>query len=358
MKKRLLLLICIWTLTGCVRSSSIEDIMLVEAVGYDDKGEKTIEATAATTIYGVGEGGTKTETETFTGSSQTTKDVQKVLQSESPKPIRLGKLKVALYHDELAEKGIFPYLDSLGRDARIGRLLFLAIVDGETKSLLEGKYKASTTVSKYLIDLMDQNMRENIPHVNFHDFYYSYHGKGMDPFMPLLKKEGDKVKIQGIALFDGDKYVDFVKFQDCFVFRMLYENFPNGLYQVKIRDNDYIEIDTIASKVKYDIKNGNDRPIVFINVKLHGLVEETKGRSITGGEKIKEMEKATEEQIKKQALSMIRDFQQQGIDPLRIGNRAKHQTRGWSEERWEEVYPDAELHLDVKVKIIETGIRQ
>ncbi|WP_078411481.1 Ger(x)C family spore germination protein [Priestia abyssalis] len=358
MKKRLLLMVCIWTLTGCVRSSSIEDIMLVEAVGYDEKGEKTIEATAAATIYGTGEGGTQSETETFTGSSQTTKDIQKVLQSESPKPIRLGKLKVALYHDELAEKGIFPYLDSLGRDARIGRLLFLAIVDGETKKLLEGKYKASSTVSKYLIDLMDQNMRENIPHVNFHDFYYSYHGKGMDPFMPLLKKEGNKVKIQGLALFDGDRYVDSVSFQDCFVFRMLYENFPSGLYQVKIRDDDYLEIDTIASKVRYDIKHGNDHPIVFIDVKLQGLVEETMGMSITGEERIKELEKATEEQLKKRALSMIRDFQQKGIDPLRIGNRAKHQTRGWSEEKWEEAYPDAEVHLDVKVKIIETGIRQ
>jgi spore germination protein len=358
MRSRIIVVcLIVFTLTGCVPSTSIEDIMLVEAIGYDYKNKNEIEATAAATIYGSGEGGGTSKTEAFTGSSQTSKDIQRVLQAESPQPIGIGKLKVALYSEKLAEKGIFSYIDSLGRDARIGRLLYIGVVEGKAQDLLTQKYEASETVSLYLLDLMEQNMKENLPKFNFHDFFYSLHGKGMDPFGPLVKRKDDKIKITGLALFDDDRYIDSISFRDCFVFKMLFESFKNGLYQIKMGES-YAEIQSIHSKVKYKVENGNGRPVVKISVNMRGVVEEVGGMNLKGKESLKKLEKTSGEQLEEDALRLIRRFQQKGIDPLRMGDKARHQTRGWSEEKWNQAYPDAQVDVDIKVNIVEMGVRE
>ncbi|MFC3884876.1 Ger(x)C family spore germination protein [Bacillus songklensis] len=355
-KKRSLLLFIVIVLAGCTPSASIENIQLVQTLGVDEAGENKVRATAATTIFTQGQQGASSKTETFTSVSHIMKDVQRILQGQSPKPIRLGKMKVVLFDEELARRGLFPFVDALGRDPRIGRLLYLLIVEEDTKKLLEGNYPSSSNVSEYLLEMMEHNMKQNVPHFNIHDFFYTYDGKGMDPFLPLIKKNKDKIEITGLALFDDDKYVDSISFRDSFVFKMLLENFQNGLYEVEAGEDGYLEIETIKSKVKYEIKNGNDHPRISIYVKMQGFIEDEIGVNLKGNRNLQEIEKKTAKDLEKKSLNMIRKFQEKGIDPLRFGSRVKYVTRNWSEEKWEGQYPSTDFRVNVDVKIIQKGI--
>jgi spore germination protein len=357
-KKGSLLLFIIFQLAGCVPSTSIEDIQLVQTLGVDVADENKVRATAATTIYTKGQSGASSKTETFTAVSHITKDVERALQGQSPKPVRLGKMKVVLFDEELARRGLFPFIDSLGRDSRIGRLLYVLIVEGDTKKILEGEYPASSNVSEYLLEMMEHNMKQNVPHFNIHDFFYTYHGKGMDPFLPLIKKNKDKIEITGLALFDGDQYVDSISFRDSFVFKLLLENFKDGLYEVKVGEDDYLEIETIKSATKYEIKNGNDHPDISMHIKMQGIIEEERGVNLQGNRHLQEIERKVEKELEKKSLNMIHDFQKKGIDPLRLGSKVKSETRNWSEERWENQYPSADIRVNVDVKIIQKGIRE
>jgi len=357
-KKGLSLLLCIITLAACVPPHIIEDIQMVEVIGYDYVNPHIVQVTASASTYQGSEAGTTVHNETLTTQAHTSKDNRRAMQGLSPKPIQSGKIKTVLYEDKLAKRGIFSYMDSLNRDATVGKLLYLAVTDGKTQNLLAGNYPISTSVSKYLSDLFEQNMKGNFPEVNLHSFLYAYHAKGMDPFLPFIEQKGDKIQIKGLALFKNDHYVDSLSFKDCFIFKILNEKVKLGLYELRVKPNQFLDIEAIGSKVAYHITGGSTHPTIRIRIKLQGMVNEAPKFNLQSEDSYKRIEKKLTQDLEKKTQQMIKRFQREGIDPLGLGDQAKSQNRHWNEQQWKDNYPHAEVHVNIDTQIKETGIKE
>ncbi|WP_129731491.1 Ger(x)C family spore germination protein [Ectobacillus funiculus] len=355
MINRLILCLSFFLMVGCTKNPIIlEDIQFVQSIGYDYVDGDYILGSFSVPLIQSGTDG-QTQSGIFKAVAPTNKDLGRIIQGQSPKPIELGRLGIVLYGRELANKtGVFEMLDSIYRDTRINKGVYLAIIDGKAYEVLDHKYPINDTTAKYFIELIEQNTRGYIPKMDVHTFMYRYFGKGMDPFMPLLERKEDKVQVKGVALFKKDRYIDYIGFKQAFVFKMLYEDTKTGYFSIKLKNGPYVNIENISSSVDYKIKNANTDPRVFIYLKLKARVVE--GARVALGQKkvIDRIEKEAKNDIEKNARGMVSKFQALKIDPLGIGDRARSQTRKFNFKRWENHYSEIPVEFNIDVQIMQT----
>jgi spore germination protein len=355
-KRCLMPILLLSLLTGCFPKTQIlEDIQLVQSVAYDYLSEKNIKVGAEATITPRGED-VQLISEIFKAESHTNKSARKIIESESPKPFRIGRLGVVLFNKKLAEEGIYKIVDVLQRDPSIGRDIFMVVAENSAIDILEGEYSVSETPSKYLTNMLDQNMRSNIPRSSIHLFLYRYHGKGMDPFMPLIEKKGNHIRIKGVALFKGDKYKGYINIRNAFFLKLLRESFEDGMFEVKYGENNYYTIENISSQVDFKVKNANKNPEITMDVKVTGRINEAPKILVGKKNVIDQLEKTASEMLEKDMEAMIKKFQRLNVDPLALGDRVRSRTRNFDFKNWEGKYPEVPIDINVAVQIIQSGI--
>jgi spore germination protein len=353
MKKwRVLLLVSFIIIAGgCVRKSILDDINILTVMGYDYVDKNTIKGTALIPVYET----KKISNETFTTTSITSKDIIEELQHKSSDPLAKGGLEVVLYGEELAKKGLIPIMDMLERDSRIGTRLYLAVVKGTANELLKGKYGERGN-GIYLSNLIRQNIEQrDIPKTNLHKFFYAYYSDGRDPFLPYIQKEKDKVKIVGIALFDGDRMVHYIKGNDMFYFKILVDRYTEGTHTIQMEDNQYAAVKSIVTNRKFSFSGSKERPDITIDIEISGILYEYSQRKYNKKEKHK-IETTFEKEIVKETSKLIKHLQSHQIDPIGFGDEAKSRYRNFSYKTFYENYPTLDIKVNAKATIVDSGI--
>jgi spore germination protein len=355
MIKRMLIITCLGCLllSGCVQKQILDDVQLITAAGYDLIGEGKILGTALAPTHTEQE----IKNNTFTGIATLSKEIRGEINSQSSKPFVSGSLEVALYSKELAQQGIIELVDSLQRDPSIGSRIYLAIVDGSAKELLEGEYGTQDN-GMYLSKLMEQNInRGMLPKTNLHRFLFTFYGEGMDPILPYLEVMNGNIRVKGIALLDNDRYVDYVKDDDAFLLNVLIDKFTrNDSIDVRLNDKDeYASIYNIHSNRDYQMENQMSNPEITIHTKMESIIREYSGENLDE-KTIAKIEQQLETELEKKANELIKRLQELKIDPLGIGNQVRRRSRNWDSEKWGDLYPDAKVNVQFDIQVTETGI--
>ena len=256
--KLLLITLASFLMTACGGEKQIlEDILIAEVVGYDDAGDKKIKGTVVVSVPQPGEEADLGK-EVYEADSHDIKAARQQENAKTPYPIVGGRLTVTLYGEELASKGLNDYVDTYRRDPMVGRDLYLAVVHGKAEDVVKMEPKLIKTPGVQVKELIEQNIRTNLPDVDLHRYLYACHGKGIDPVLPLLETTGDQIRVRGIALFKTDRYIGkYIPYEDGFLYKVLSENFKLGSYEIKWKENDFTDINNVESRVHYHISNAN-----------------------------------------------------------------------------------------------------
>jgi spore germination protein len=357
MRKWLMTFLSLLLMTGCVDKEILDDISLEVARSYDWLSENQVEGT--TLIYSVlPDKAVKNTTITTTASS--TREVFQKLQRQAPDPLAEGSIELFLFGKELARAGLIDYLDAPLRNASIGARPYLITVDGNAKELIQGKY-GSTGNAIFISNLLKHNIKsENLPKTNLHLFINDYYQLGKTGYLPQLKKVSEElVELNGISLFGTDKIseVDTIEWDKMFFFKLLVDNFSEGSIKVQ-RGKDEALIRNLISKNKMKLTKRNPYAIT-VNIELEGIVREYTGHGSFTDQVIRQYEKELEKQIKTECETMIKRFQDKGIDPIGFGFFIKTRTRGFKiDENWEtgDVYKNLSVKVVPNVKILESGV--
>ncbi|AOH57006.1 hypothetical protein ABE28_021885 [Peribacillus muralis] len=348
-----------FVLASCgVEKQILEEVLIAEIVGYDDAGEDKIKGTV---VVGVPQPGEEANLgkEVYEAISHDINATRQQENAKTPFPIVGGRLTVILYGDELARRGLNEYVDTYRRDPMVGRDLYLAIVDGKAEDVVRMEPKLVRTPGVQVKELIEQNMRTNLTDVDLHKYLYASHGRGIDPVMPLLEKEGDLIVVKGIALFKKDKYIgQYIPYDDGFLFKILSENFKLGSYEIKWKDNDYTNINNVESRVDYHISDANRNPRVRVAVKTKANLLEVQGYNLNRAVDVNKIEAKAERILEKKLNEMVNMFQAYNIDPLALGDQAKSKTRNFDRKHWEAVYPHIPIDVDLDIEMIQTGISE
>lgn len=345
-------------LTGCsfLPSFLVNELNFIQGYGYDLTEKDKLEGTY---VYPVFKGGKEPPTfETITGHGDTSKEVRQETNGKVRFPLVSGQIRLLLFGKSLATKGIYPVVDTINRDPAIGTLSKMAIVDGKTKDLLLLKMQKNENMALYIQDLLEQNMTNgNIPHTDFNTFMYQYSKEGLDPFLPILKKEGDDLIISSIALLKDDRIKTQIPKQYHFIFKNLVEKGKHGMQQFTMKNDDKVVIEIIHSKPKYTVKIQNGKPTFNIQLKIKARLQQYSSSKPSPLPKItNKITKQIEGQLEKQGKSIINKFKKNDVDPLGLGSKYKAQDRNFRLKTWKEDYPNAKVNLRVNVKLVQTGI--
>ncbi|WP_193743879.1 Ger(x)C family spore germination protein [Halobacillus sp. BAB-2008] len=353
MKAKSVLYFVLLLLCGCVPHTSIEDTALVNVVAYDFVEEGVISGTTIIPQFKQDEAGG--EEELLLGATgKSVKEVQRNIENKSPFPLRMGKVSMIFYGNRLAEEGLNSFVDVLQRDPNIGRDVYVGIVDGTAEELIKGTYSETQTTGEYIKSLIRQNTTKYIPTQNLQKFLYAYYSEGMDPSLPLFRRLDGKMELSGYALFRGDKMVYSIPFQDAFILKMLSQSFNDGLQAMEYQGARVV-MENIGSKVDYDIGGTFDQPEYTISIDIRGIIGENTSLQ-EGNFPTKNLEEAFTSFFEANGERLIKEMQEQRVDPLGLGEVWKNRIGKFDKNVWDSVYPSIPIKVRANVRIFREWI--
>ena len=134
-------------LSGCVEKNILDDISLVNGIGFDYYDETKIRGTV---IYPYYLPEKDPEDKTFTAVSEIKKTILDDIGRQTADPVVTGSLNIILFSEELAKrKGILELVDAFQRDPGVGSTLYLAVVEGTAREFLEENYRYRSTAELF-----------------------------------------------------------------------------------------------------------------------------------------------------------------------------------------------------------------
>ena len=339
-------------LAGCVQQKVIDDINIQAGAAYDQLAEQKFIGAILVQDYLPDK---SIENKVFISEGHMRREVLMNVQKKSPREIATGGLVITIFGDQLADSGIVDFIDAYQRDATIGARNYLATSSGSAIKIIKGNY-GPQGVSKYLQSLIEHNIKfRDVPDTNLHIFLRDYYMKGKDPYLPELKAiSPEEVEVSGISLFKGDKEIDVLHKESMFYFKLLTDQHVQGTFRVKLKKDIDSAVRSIKSKHKYTISK-NDRSHVTVHIKVKGEIREYTGEKITN-KVVKKVANKLEKDIEKECMKLINRFQEQGVDPLGLGNLHLRRIRNYDFSNWEEDYKNLSFTVKADVTILETGV--
>lgn len=354
MRKLFLLLLLVVFTSGCVRQMIVDDVSLLNGIGYDKEGENI----RVTTLVPEYQPDKTTKNETYTTVGKLETNTIKEANNQAPKPFASGTLEIVVIQKELAKEGTFGLLDQVRRHPEIGSRVYLMIADKSAREILETEHSPLSTAA-VISGVIEHNIEFGmLPKTNLHIFRTVNTDIGIDPILPIVSKNGDKIVLKGIALFKDDRYLSMIEDQeDTFVFKLLLEktDLRDSLTLHLNKAGGFVRIEEYKSKRKYMIDHPMTSPEITVNIKVKAYITEYSKGEITPKIKTK-IQKEIAEEIERKAQILINRFQEQQIDPLGIGLEVRTRTRKWNEKKWDDLYPQADIKAKADVEIIHYGV--
>ncbi|RHW39015.1 Ger(x)C family spore germination protein [Neobacillus notoginsengisoli] len=339
-------------LAGCVQSEIIDDVRLVTGIGYDKGKDDKVIGTILIPFYMPDQ---KVLNDTLTTSASPTRDLFADFEHMSQDPIVAGSVEVALFGMDIAKTGIYQVLDALQRDPGVGTKVYLAVVDGKAKDILEGDYGKRGN-SSFIADLLDQNIKErDLPKTNLHLFMSDFYQVGKSAYLPIIKrKNATSVEISGIALLKDGKVVDKIPRNEMFFFKLMNEKYSGGTVRVVLGKHKAV-VESLHTKSKKKLVR-RDPYEIDVHIKLKGYLHQYTGHSLEQ-KTIHEVERAIEKKIRKNSGKLVKQFQEQGVDPFGFGQFVRTKTRNFDYNKWKnQDYKGLTVNIIPTVTIVESGV--
>ncbi|WP_084786667.1 Ger(x)C family spore germination protein [Bacillus tuaregi] len=352
-RKYFIVFVLLFLLGGCVQKEVLDDISLIEGIGFDMSENGQILGTVTFPLYLPD---SPPKNESFSAEAIIKKTILQDIQQQTPDPIVTGSLEVVLFGKDIAKKeGILELVDAFQRDPGVGAGLFLAVVDGDAKPLLEGDYGIRGN-GTFIANLFEHNIKqEEVPQSNLHLFLFDFYQEGKTPYLPQIKQlSKNKLEINGMALFSRGKVIDVVPPDKMFFFKLLVDKFSEGMHRVSIDEGD-AAIRSIKSRHRFKLTKRNPEEI-SIHITVRGLINEFTGNKLSP-KNIDLLEQAFQKEINRECEKLIKDFQAQKLDPLGLGHFVRTQTRQLDIKKWvKEDYRNLTVKVTSDVMITQTGV--
>lgn len=361
----ILLVLSVSILTGCWDQKIFEEIGLVLSAGIEEsKNQKLL----LTYVYPIIGGKEKDSVGIESAESSLLRGAREKIRYRAPKRLEGGKTQQILISDGLAKQGIHDILEIFQRDVALPAIAYVVVVEGSPNELLNkgSALKNKPRISFYTFQLLEDNEQlSNIPNTKVFDFDINYFAPGLDPVTPLIKLQEEYIEIIGCALFSEDKMVGKLDNRQAIMLLGMMGQAKNSDFvfdDPKFSTDNPINygIAVTLRKPKRKIKIDFDEagiPVIDVSLKYTCLLDEYKWNETNDPVEQKKIEKALSSSLTKYANETIRVMQEVNSDPIGFGNiiRAKYHEY-WKNINWKEVYPEAQIKVDVQLEIIKEGI--
>ncbi|RAP77661.1 Ger(x)C family spore germination protein [Paenibacillus montanisoli] len=276
-----------------------------------------------------------------------------------------GQLRNTLFSVAIARNGMEKLLDTLVRDPSVSPRLKISIVNGNAKKLLEKEYKQHPVTGKYIDGLLEKEaIGRTIPLTTLYSFTRDLYDDGIDPVAPVLKDEGDHIKIDGIGLFRDDRYMTKIPPSEGLVFAFLRGSFKQGEVSVHLTEEknsakSAIMFSSILSRRSVKVRrDASGTPSIHYHIKMKGAVLEYTGNaSLAEDSEREQIERQVAKELTRRGEAIIKHMQQNRVDSLGMGIAVRNRMSyaAWKKLNWPEVYPEVKATCSFNVLINNIG---
>lgn len=380
MKKKLILLLVIpFLMSGCWNYSELNTLAIVTgfSIDYEDDKYKVSMLIANSKKNQSSSKEGEAQTTVYSGSGKTISDAIKQIDRKSPKNVYIGHLGVVVISEEIAKKGVLEFADIMLRSAESRKkFYFIQAKDAKAEEVLSLVIPLESFPAQGISTLskntnITQSITTTMP---FSYFITDVLKPGVSPTLPSIEIIGQPekgqssdtlentkietyLKISDMALFSGDKFVDYTENEESQVINLLNNESDSLITTIKV-DDSQIGLNITEMKSKIKLKSPTH---VEVTLKGKAVIREINEKyDLEDTKVINKIEKELNKTGKSKLSDTIDALQTKyKTDSLGFGNLIYQKyPEIWKqvEDEWEDKYFQK---IDVKVntdfKIISTG---
>lgn len=349
--------------SGCWDQNLFEDTAMVLSAGIDTVEGNEGSEYEFTFAYGQPQ---NSQGELLTTSAESSV-MEEALQSANDtmeRPLVIEKLQNIIISEDAAKEGAISNGGTyyLGETSRF--LADYVISESDASAVFEAvmAMEMGDSAFSYIDNLLTTSSQKGYcPNVLLHDYNLDYIKNGIDAIFPLITVEEEKVTVSGTALFHDEKMVGKFNQQETMYLLMLLAMNENTDYTINIpitNENQATEatlhINRVKSNQKPSIHDG--QLTIKYDIKLYGYFDELERTRLINDFSQKEIDKAAEQHISENLVSIANTLSQLPCDPFAI----EDQIRGYYPDfykthNFDEVYANAEFQITVEAIITNEG---
>ena len=328
MKKIILSLFILFSLTGCWNYNELNDYSIVSGVAIDKKDDK-YEASVLISNSPKSDSGESNSSQSqvvvYSGKGDSIFSALKQIGLISPKELYFGSFSVLVISEEVAKAGIDSAIDFFVRYPN-ARKNFYVVLSKDTKA--KDTLKIMTPLSSFPSQKITDNIESTtqlqgiISSTNFNNLLSNILSKGIEPTINCIEVEGDKkdgsnqkniessepkayTKLGNIGIFKNDKLIDWANRNESLGINIINGNISEMFLDVKYKDG-YVVIDSTSFSSDVVVKLKNNKPIVNINLSGEARIIEVEGDiNLENYKVIEQLQNKTNKKIKKRVNEAI-----------------------------------------------------
>jgi spore germination protein KC len=376
-------------LGGCWDIKYLDKLSIVTAIGLDISEDKDIELTVQvvntseiTAGAAKGGGSGRSTVTTFSETGQTVSEAIRKLTNKNSRRVYFAHNQVLVIGEDMARKGVERLFEFIERDPEV-RLDFYVFVAKQAKA--SDILKITTPIE----NIPARRMHESIENVekNFGTAYSvtvkelieNIHSEKKQITMTGIEIVGDinkgnskqnvekinpqtSLNINNMAVFRDEKLIDFFDSIESRGNSWIQNKIQKTVIKVPCSKKGNVGIEVLHSSTNTKMKVQQGQQVIVIHINQEANVGETvcPELDLSDEKTIVDLEKRTQEQIKKEILASVKQAKKWKSDIFGFGKAVyKANPVYWKENKdnWKEVFSQIPVQIEVQTEIRHEGAR-
>lgn len=325
-KKISISIICIMLLlfSGCWNNRDLTEMGVIVGMGIDEvennEIELTIQLTEPTLNDEIKQVGKNRTWRSISARGSSVFEANRNLLTKVNKKLNYSNIQLMIIGENLAKNGIDNVLDFFQRVHEIDKREVILISEGIKPKEIFNIESEQGLVSAVEIGqtLKNTDRLPAIRKMNMYDLILNISGESNSVVgMVKVSEVNEPLKISnlnfnGAAVLKKDKLVGWLDSKETYGVQIVDSKIKNPIITVPnpIASNEQITIEITKCISKKNILFNNDNPAIYVEVYAEGKMVEQHGKgNLTSAERIRELEAATSEEIKKVVSNTIKNAQ-------------------------------------------------
>lgn len=367
-----ILIIFLFTLTGCYDASTIEDSYYIVAMSIDEGKNDFYDISiqiAKNDSSSSGSNGNSSQSSEYTiykVQASTIDNGISILNNYLNKKINLSHCSAIVFSEDLAKKGIGTLLNTLANNHEIRPNTYVLISSKKASDVLEkvanSKEKFSSRFYEYVINSLDYTGYS--VDTNFAELFSDVNNTSTDAVAIYTSVNNETIQNNGLAIFKDDRMVGHTNALESIAHLLLINKLEESLitFDNPFENNSKIDLDLSIMKdniINVDIINNS--PFITCEIFVDGNIQ-TSGKNFdyTTSKNIEAVEKTAEKYLK----TLITDYlytlsKEYNADVLNFQNIYSKQCLTNSElekVHFDDIYKESFFDVTVHVSIASTHL--
>lgn len=279
-----ILIIILFTFTGCDYSRGIDNYYFITALGLDIQDNGLLKISIQTSSNSSGTSGESSsssqasEYKIYSAEAKTIDEGINILDNYLSKPINLTHCSALIISEELVKKGVKTYIHTLSNNTELRHSCHIIISSSTAYDVMEKVSNSGEVFSARLYDYLSTTSDYTGYSIEstFGEFFQALDTDYYEPSTAYALVSGDTIQSDGIAIFKNEFMVGHLNILDSISHLIVTNKLDNCIITTEnpFQDSEYMDLDVTLYKdteINIDLINGT--PLISIKVYPEGTIK-------------------------------------------------------------------------------------